>query len=98
MEPYWFFRSNVKVTIDKRGNNLVNTVEIKLFSVIWSNSAGMLPVIPVNFRVKYATAYSMQIQKAVRKVGKKHSYHVLYAGKKWENDSFKNETLPLIKQ
>ena len=44
--------------------------------------------ITVKTRVKYATAYSTRIQKAVQKVGKKPSSYVLYAGKKWENDSF----------
>ena len=34
-----FFRSEVKVTIDKYGNNLVNLIEIKTFKYILSNLA-----------------------------------------------------------
>ena len=51
----------------------------------------------VKTRVKYATAYSTRIQKAVRKVGKKPSSHVLYAGKKWENDSFQKRNFASYK-
>ena len=36
------WRLEVKVTIDKSGNNLVCTIEIKLFSVFRSNLAQML--------------------------------------------------------
>ena len=37
-------RSKVKVTIDKYGNNLVNTIETKLLSKFSSNFIHILPI------------------------------------------------------
>ena len=70
------------------------------YNVIWKVRIGKqvkLITYTVKTRVKYATAYSTRIQKAVRKVGKKPSSHVLYAGKKWENDSFQKRNFASYK-
>ena len=45
MKPINFGGKKSKVKIGKRLYNLVNTIEIKLLSVLWSNLRRLLPII-----------------------------------------------------